>query len=108
MSVPLHDGAESLPAGSAGDTSGPAELMVEQELTPSDPKLAMQKTLEDIRRYLQLLSAKASDKEGMSSHRQSVLAEWHQVATVVDRLCCVMYFVITLLITAVFYGHKSS
>ena len=82
---------------------------------PKSPTLALEQVLNEIRRYLKVCAER--DKDGynrpptedaaaaQSSHRDLVLSEWLKVATVLDRLCFVIYVSLVFLATIVMLSH---
>ena len=75
------------------------------ELTPS-ADTNMEKTLQEIREYLRLLTAKAVSPIEVHSHKENIQGEWLQFTIVLDRMLLVMYLLLTFLITAVMYGRS--
>jgi hypothetical protein len=71
--------------------------------------MALEQTLEEIRRYLRVLANKPDlyeqqqQQSAMPSHRELVVGEWHQVALIVDRLSFYMFTFITIVCTAAMY-----
>ncbi|KAK2156413.1 hypothetical protein LSH36_214g04021 [Paralvinella palmiformis] len=76
----------------------------EQHRSNADSKPAMERTLEDIRRYLRLVAARTVVNPQLN-HRQLVSQEWHQVTRVIDRLLFVSFLLLTMVITIAMYAH---
>lgn len=77
---------------------------------PRSPTLALEKTLEEIRQYLRLLTAqkKTTELRGEADFtplRQLVTNEWHHLALVIDRLTFWVLFVIFVIVTIAMYAH---
>lgn len=69
----------------------------------------LEKTMDDIRRYLRLLSSKSETTVAghhVTPHSELVQNEWHQLALVIDRLMFFIFLFITVLTTIVMYGHS--
>lgn len=69
----------------------------------------LEKTMDDIRRYLRLLSSKSETTVAghhVTPHSELVQNEWHQLALVIDRLMFFVFLFITVLTTIVMYGHS--
>ena len=76
----------------------------EQRLSGADNKPTLEKTLEDIRRYLRLVAARSVVSPQLS-HRQLVSQEWHHVTRVIDRLFFISFLLLTIVITIAMYAH---
>ena len=89
---------------SSSDFSADRELFDDTPL-PKSPTMALDKTLDEIRRYLRLCAAKMTQPESsmMFSHRQIIVNEWHQFALVLDRLLFIAFLFITLVTTFAMY-----
>ena len=102
------DNAQNTPVelanAAAGDFSADRELFDDTPL-PKSPTMALDKTLDEIRRYLRLCAAKMTQPESsmMFSHRQIIVNEWHQFALVLDRLLFIAFLFITLVTTFAMY-----
>ena len=90
----------------------PSQLRVDSELgdigpLPRSPTLALEKTLDEIRRYLRMCANQmtAAELTQQVSHKQLVLNEWHQLALVIDRLMFWGFTLITILVTISMYAH---
>lgn len=66
----------------------------------------MERTLDEIRRYLRLLAARSGAPEIAPTHRELVVSEWRQVARVIDRLMFYVFLIITVIVTIALYSHS--
>ena len=99
----------SIPSDLSHMDSGDSEMRGAYELGFDSPggKTSMEKTLEDIRHYVKLCSARVVEPQpSFPSHRELVINEWHQVALVVDRLMFVTFTVVTAVVTVTILGHS--
>ena len=99
----------------------PAELRVTANVgigaEPYTAPSSMEKTMEDIRRYLHVLSARdgvgvradKGDRAGRvyRSYNESVYGEWMQFVAVLDRLYALIYLFFIVLIAAILLGNRS-
>ena len=72
------------------------------------PTLALEKTLEEIRKYLRQLADKerSPQQQNTVSHAQLIQSEWQRLGDVMDRLAFWSYALTTFLMTVVLIGYK--
>lgn len=96
--------SESNGLRSDGDDVDLGSSAASQHLNKS---MALEQTLDEIRRYLRVLANKSNSNElqqmAAPSHRELVVGEWHQVALVVDRLSFLLFLFITVICAASIY-----
>lgn len=102
-SVPNNDLSDQ-----AADLRIDAEIMSTDTPLPRSQTLALEKTLDEIRRYLRILSTKPvtslMNEPVTTPHRQIVLNEWHQLALVIDRLMFWTFLALSVLISVIVYA----
>ncbi|CAG2210644.1 neuronal acetylcholine receptor subunit beta-3-like isoform X1 [Mytilus edulis] len=76
----------------------PLDSMTKPDTTTTQSK--MEKDIEEILRHVHTMAFRATVLEA----RQDVRNEWHQVALVIDRLLCFLFFITFLLYTFVLLG----
>jgi len=73
--------------------------------TTRGPTMAIEKTMEEIRRYLRVLAVR-SDQSGQGEpHRALVMTEWRQLAMVVDRVFFYLFLILSIIITMAMYAR---
>ena len=100
----------SLHNGGASELRTADELGLESHQPSSLTPNTVEATLEDIRRYLRVCAAKASEPTTPTAnfrpHQELVVQEWHQVALVLDRVLFIVYVVLTVFgALGIFMGH---
>ena len=90
--------------------SSPRDLRVDQELQdtsplPKSPTMAIEKTMDEIRRYLRICAAKATLPEAVPSHRQTVVSEWHLLALIVDRVLFFVFMFMNIVMAIAVFSH---
>ena len=90
--------------------SSPRDLRVDQELQdtsplPKSPTLAIEKTMDEIRRYLRICAAKATLPEPVQSHRETVLNEWHLLTLIIDRMLFYLFFILNIIMAIGMFSH---
>jgi hypothetical protein len=93
----------------SNSTSDPA-AHVASSSGSSSSGASLEKTMEDIRRYLRVLATKpdsvAMDQESLPSHRELVVNEWQRVALVIDRVSFGLFLFVSIAITMALYGRS--
>lgn len=98
----LFDGSNATELPTAGRGRGLDKELTDDTPLPKSPTLAIEKTLDEIRRYLRICAAKtALPEQPVASHKQIVINEWHLVALVLDRVAMLFFVLLTAFIAIV-------
>lgn len=87
------------------------DLQFDNETLPRSPTLSLEKTLEDIRKYLRISAQLQSNpqasnnNENASSHKELVDNEWNQLTTVLERICFCFYIVFNVILSIALLSH---
>ncbi|CAD5121048.1 DgyrCDS9589 [Dimorphilus gyrociliatus] len=88
-----------------------ADDLFDNEALPRSPTLSLEKTLEDIRKYLRVCAQlqnnpqASNNNENATSHKELVDNEWNQLTTVLERLFFCFYIVFNVILSIALLSH---